>query len=327
LSGFEAALSLLFLRIKMFCPKCGKENPEGAKFCMHCGADLSGYKVEISPKVEVSPKISVSAKAEGGVALKWKKKPDGYVEVEEYGRLPLYRDFVKLEDKPFCPFCGNYACLESEECIDKGFSIFDEDGREKEVVYGDYVIKYCVACNKKLTFVSEGLRVSPEFERYLYVKGDTLPVYKNVAGRYWRRGALFSSEYLEFEFARLCNTEWVVYCPACKEKCEHAPNTTNTVWCRERVYCLYMCEKCGKFLVFIRDWRINYPEKGVESIMKFPYLVAHPICDLCNNAAGKYTCSGCDKQICEQCAVTVEVKKGLFSKETVKLCPDCAKDV
>ena len=47
--------------IKMYCPKCGEENQEGAKFCMHCGADLSGYKVEISPK------ISVSAKAEGGV--------------------------------------------------------------------------------------------------------------------------------------------------------------------------------------------------------------------------------------------------------------------
>jgi hypothetical protein len=42
-----------------FCPKCGKENPEGARFCMHCGADLSGYKVEISPKIDVGPKIEV----------------------------------------------------------------------------------------------------------------------------------------------------------------------------------------------------------------------------------------------------------------------------
>ena len=48
----------------MYCPKCGKENPEDARFCMHCGADLSGYKVEVSPKIDVSPKISVSAKAE-----------------------------------------------------------------------------------------------------------------------------------------------------------------------------------------------------------------------------------------------------------------------
>ena len=36
-----------------------KENPEGARFCMHCGADLSGYMVEISSKIEVSPKIEV----------------------------------------------------------------------------------------------------------------------------------------------------------------------------------------------------------------------------------------------------------------------------
>jgi len=43
----------------MYCPKCGKENSEGARFCMHCGADLSGYKVEISPNISVSPYITV----------------------------------------------------------------------------------------------------------------------------------------------------------------------------------------------------------------------------------------------------------------------------
>jgi len=42
----------------MYCPKCGKENPEDARFCMYCGADLSGYKVEISPRIEVKPTIS-----------------------------------------------------------------------------------------------------------------------------------------------------------------------------------------------------------------------------------------------------------------------------
>ena len=122
----------------MYCPKCGKKNPEDARFCMHCGADLSEYKVEISPKIEVAPKISVSAKAEGGVALKWKKKPDGYVEVEGYGRLPRYRDFVKLEDKPFCPLCGNYACLET--CSGDNSSIKRN---------GDYIhLYYCSACDK-----------------------------------------------------------------------------------------------------------------------------------------------------------------------------------
>ncbi len=44
----------------MFCQKCGKENSEDARFCMHCRADLSGYRVEISPKIDVSPKISIS---------------------------------------------------------------------------------------------------------------------------------------------------------------------------------------------------------------------------------------------------------------------------
>jgi adenine-specific DNA methylase len=43
----------------MYCPKCGKENPEDAKFCMHCGVDLREYKVEISPKIDVSPNIEV----------------------------------------------------------------------------------------------------------------------------------------------------------------------------------------------------------------------------------------------------------------------------
>lgn len=47
-----------------FCPKCGKENPEDARFCMHCGVYLSGYKVEISPKIDVSPKIEVRTNAE-----------------------------------------------------------------------------------------------------------------------------------------------------------------------------------------------------------------------------------------------------------------------
>lgn len=43
----------------MYCQKCGKENPKDARFCMHCRADLSGYRVEISPKIVVSPKIEI----------------------------------------------------------------------------------------------------------------------------------------------------------------------------------------------------------------------------------------------------------------------------
>ena len=115
----------------MYCPKCGKENQEDARFCMHCGADLSEYKVEISPKIEVAPKISVSAKAEGGVSLKWKRKPEGYVNVEGYGKLPRYHDFVKLENDVFCPLCGNYGCVKDE---------FEE--REGSRLY------HCLACDK-----------------------------------------------------------------------------------------------------------------------------------------------------------------------------------
>lgn len=56
---------------KMYCPNCGKEIPERSRFCMSRGADLSGYKVEFSPKIEVSPKVSAYAKAEGVPYPKW----------------------------------------------------------------------------------------------------------------------------------------------------------------------------------------------------------------------------------------------------------------
>ena len=77
----------------MYCQKCGKENPGGARFCMHCGADLSGYKVEISPKIDVSPKISVSAKAEG------------------YPRCPNCENVLTDRNKLFsCQICGKKVC-------------------------------------------------------------------------------------------------------------------------------------------------------------------------------------------------------------------------
>jgi len=115
----------------MFCPNCGKENLDDARFCMHCGADLSEYKVEISPKIEVAPKISVSAKAEGGVALKWKQKPYRHIEINGYGKLPVYRKFVNLEEKAFCPLYGNYDSVE-----------FESMAREGSPLY------YCLACDK-----------------------------------------------------------------------------------------------------------------------------------------------------------------------------------
>jgi len=46
----------------MFCPKCGTENPEGAKFCSKCGADLapSAGGAETKPPAETSTGLSAN---------------------------------------------------------------------------------------------------------------------------------------------------------------------------------------------------------------------------------------------------------------------------
>lgn len=182
---------------------------------MHCGADLGGYKVEITPKIEVAPKISVSAKAEGGLALKWKKKPEKYLDVKEYGKLPVFRDYVKLDDKPFCPLCGNYDCLEL---------------KKEEIVQGIN---------------------------------------------------------------------------------------------------LYFCQSCRKYLcsskLMIKD--IYHSREEIEEIIHQTRKEQEreQLCKFCGYAVGIYTCSVCGKRICESCVVTNVVKTGLFSKETIKMCPICAK--
>ncbi|MDA4136352.1 MAG: zinc ribbon domain-containing protein [Thaumarchaeota archaeon] len=43
----------------MFCPKCGSQNPDGAVFCMKCGASLSGQPQ--SPQSQSAPKAPVLA--------------------------------------------------------------------------------------------------------------------------------------------------------------------------------------------------------------------------------------------------------------------------
>jgi len=35
----------------MFCPKCGTENPDEAKFCGSCGANMSVKQANVDPKV------------------------------------------------------------------------------------------------------------------------------------------------------------------------------------------------------------------------------------------------------------------------------------
>ena len=47
----------------MFCPKCGAENPEGAKFCSKCGAEL-GVSVQSSGKSSETS-IGLSANVAG----------------------------------------------------------------------------------------------------------------------------------------------------------------------------------------------------------------------------------------------------------------------
>ena len=127
----------------MYCPKCGKENPDGARFCMYCGADLSEYKVEISPKIEVSPNISVSAKAEGVPYPKWKPKVERYAEIKGVGKLPVYKRFAEYEGKFFCPQCENY------DSIDKIRSVQIKNVNQKEVTIDSYGLFKCIACGKR----------------------------------------------------------------------------------------------------------------------------------------------------------------------------------
>ena len=128
----------------MHCPRCGKENPEDANFCMHCGADLREYKVEISPKIEVSPKIKVSPEIEVKptikkceelsifsnqkthtevLAYKQVRKPKvrEHLVLEETGEvLPVYLELNDSDDpwntplryaRASCPKCGGYRVM------------------------------------------------------------------------------------------------------------------------------------------------------------------------------------------------------------------------
>jgi hypothetical protein len=415
----------------MYCPKCGEENPEGAKFCMHCGADLSGYKVEISPK------ISVTAKAEGGVALKWKKKPEEYVEIEEYGELPVYLDFVELEDKPFCPLCGNYDCLRLLGNEDGIYKV-PEKGEEKKEVYKAFYIYRCLACENQILQQIKELSM-PEVEKYLIVEGEKIPVYEGVMGstyrptldilktpgffewegrttkwknwkqmineygwekRQVRKGeGYLGSEYwiLEFyrrdrftkflslmerdgldwipnrgkddlsEFLSLMKSENLdshdsnifpnpILCPICKQKNSIKPvitvlgiyptsiykskDTVNISICsmvksenvghslEHILYSLSECKNCGeKFL--IKQQTIEYGDLIGRYIepwhLPTATIISHDQCEFCGNMEGISSCYVCGKGVCENCAVTGSIKRGVFSKRPVKVCPNCAK--
>ena len=339
----------------MYCPKCGKENQEDARFCMHCGADLSGYKVEVAPKIEVSPKISVSAKAESGVALKWKLKPIKYAKIEGVGKLPVYEEdtLAELEDKHFCPLCGNYASLKKLKEIEGVYKVI-EKGEEKEV-YAIYNLYHCLACDKKLLECIDEWIASTEFERNFEFKGEKIPAYKNVIfthnfeDRLKSAGFIFWQETEQdafaYEFSKdpLYN---VAFCPICKR--DRGVKPVETYSWKEKHYVdedentyvinirghsntvkglglepsynlsLWECELCGKFLVYFT----SHP--GGRS---YTYGFAYPMCEFCDNSGGRHVCSVCGKRICKDCAVTRVIKKRrLLPDKTIILCPNCAKE-
>jgi len=37
------------VKLSVFCPKCRKKNPVGAKFCMECGASMEGVGFPVGP--------------------------------------------------------------------------------------------------------------------------------------------------------------------------------------------------------------------------------------------------------------------------------------
>jgi len=342
----------------MYCPKCGEQIPEGSRFCMHCGADLSEYTVEVAPKIEVSPKISVSAKAESGMTLKWKQEPIKYAKIEGVGKLPVYEEdtLAKLEDKHFCPFCGNYASLKKLEEMEGVYEVI-EKGEEKEV-YAIYHLYRCLACDELLLGCIEEEIVLTEFERNFKVESEKIPAYKNAIFCEISKEdkVSLSSEASVITWEKKDGTMWyflnkfgsyslVAFCPICKRnrgyvtpvkayswgvdyddggifyKTEiYYSNAVSGRWVEFPLYSLWECKFCGKFLV---------SHECTTEGKKTSFLdLASPMCEICDDTVGEYACSVCGKRICKDCSVKKIVKKRqFFFDKTTILCPNCAKEV
>jgi len=106
---------------KMYCPKCGKENQDDAKFCMHCGADLSGYKVAISPNITVSPYITVPMIDKEQISL--------LVEDKLSKALEKAHTFKDIQAKEITP--------EEQQAIDTFLKIAEE-ARKGGIIFSKY---------------------------------------------------------------------------------------------------------------------------------------------------------------------------------------------
>ena len=119
----------------MYCPNCGKGNPESARFCMHCGADLGEMKVEISPKIEVCPSIKV-------------KTSTGKTE-------PMCGICGEAKAVVTCPKCGRMVCNYHFEdmCphLEKNESLALTRGSEWRLEYGGLCTKCCITQSTALT--------------------------------------------------------------------------------------------------------------------------------------------------------------------------------
>jgi len=324
----------------MHCPRCGKENPEGSNFCMHCGADLREYKVEISPKIEVSPKVSAYAKAEAVPYPKWKPKPERYVEIKGEGKLPVYKRFAEHEGKPFCPQCGNYDSLECEPVLKT------KHIEGKSVTIVEYDVYRCLACDKRsLIFRNSKQYQLPMVTGYLYLYGvGKVPVTsdKPEICPNCKEPAIEFKKYTYFIASyKLINTSGIEYygykhpyyvCSSCgfgilvdsskKEYLGMRLSKEDIVenlcqFCGERAAAIkegsieysYECERCGKILCE-NCVRIK---KGFFEYYYCPSCASSRMCQVCGEYVANYICLSCSRRICKDCA------DGILSKK----CPYC----
>ena len=142
----------------MHCQNCGKENQEDARFCMQCGADLSGYKVEISPNIDVSPKISISTMDREQISL--------LVDDKLSKALEKVRTFKDIQKKEITP--------EEQQAASTLQKIVEEAGRRKGGVsfskYDPHDLERCVK------FLDTNCEIFDEEgkEGFLFLKGCIL---------------------------------------------------------------------------------------------------------------------------------------------------------